>query len=206
MDSELLKALKKIQALASTGLFYTNDVYNKERFEEIDTISKQLLASMAGVSSQRIDGLVSDLAKGYATPRIDVRGALLRKDRILLVKELDGYWTLPGGFADVGLSGRENIEKEIVEEANLHTEAISVYSIRHKAKHDYDPDVRDFYKLFYLCEQTEPGEPKAGMETVDVGFFALDGLPPLSTARVLKEDIAAAFEYQKNTIRPAMFD
>ena len=174
MDSELLKALKRIQALASTGLFYTNDEYDKERFEEIDSISKQLLANMAGVSSERIEELVTSLAKGYATPRIDVRGALIRQNRVLLVKELDGFWTLPGGFADVGLSGRENIEKEIAEEANLQAIATSVYSIRHKAKHDYDPDVRDFYKLFYLCEQTELGELEAVMETVDVGFFALD--------------------------------
>jgi len=132
-----------------------------------------------------------------------VRGAVIRNDQILLVREAtDRLWTLPGGFAEVGCSPAENVEKEIWEEASIRAKAQSVYSIKHKAKHDYDPDVRDFYKIFFICESDEDN-PKPGDETTDVGFFRLEALPSLSTDRVLESDLVAAFQYLKDA-RPVM--
>jgi ADP-ribose pyrophosphatase YjhB (NUDIX family) len=75
---------------------------------------------------------------------VDVRGAVFEKERVLLVREASGgLWTLPGGFADVGMSPSENVVKEIWEEASLRVDAKAVYGIRHKAKHEYDPTARE---------------------------------------------------------------
>ena len=87
---------------------------------------------------------------------------------------------MPGGYADVGLSASENVAKEISEEANIEVVARSLYSVRHKAKHAYSQDARDFYKFFFLCEQTDDADPTPGLETSDVGFFPLSKLPALS--------------------------
>ncbi|HEX8526144.1 NUDIX domain-containing protein, partial [Allosphingosinicella sp.] len=149
----------------------------------------------------------SDFAQGYATPKVDVRGALIEGDWILLVRERsDGRWTLPGGFADVGLSAAQNVEKEMLEEAGLAVSARALYGVRHKAKRDYEPDARDFYKLFFLCERSGRGDPRAGAETLDARFFPRNALPELSLARVLESDIDAAFAFKAGALGGAVFD
>jgi len=146
-----------------------------------------MLAQLGNVPLERISGLVPDFAQRYSTPMIDVRGAVIDGERILLVREAtDGCWALPGGYADIGLSAAENIVKEIREEAGLTVTARALYSVTHKAKGLYRPDVRDFYKLYFLCERVDQLAPTAGFETTEVGFFALDDLPPLSRGRTMK--------------------
>jgi ADP-ribose pyrophosphatase YjhB (NUDIX family) len=147
-----------------------------------------MLAELGNVPVERISSLVSDFARGYMTPKVDVRGAVIEGREVLLVQEKsDGLWTLPGGFADVGRSAAENVVKELREEAGLTVSARNLYSVRHKAKQPYDPDARDFYKLFFLCDRIDATEPCSGSDTTDVGFFPLDRLPKLSRGRVGRE-------------------
>jgi ADP-ribose pyrophosphatase YjhB (NUDIX family) len=198
---------KRLQGIASTGIHFSRHSYDKERYEEVASIAHEMLASLANVPISRIQGLVSDFAKGYATPKVDVRGALFREDKILLVKEAsDGCWSLPGGFADIGKSASENIEKEIWEEATLKVKAKALYGIRHKAKHDYEPDARDFYKLFFLCQRIDDADPMPGLETSQVNFFGRDELPPLSKGRTVETDITAAFAFKEDPHALALFD
>lgn len=207
MENRWLACAKRLQSIASTGLHFSRDEYDKERYEEIATIANDMLSLLGNVPVSRIQSLVSDFAKGYATPKVDVRGAVFEKERVLLVREVsDGLWTLPGGFADVGMSPSENVVKEIREEASLRVDAKAVYGIRHKAKHEYDPDARDFYKLLFLCENVDGSRPKPGLEIAEVGYFSLEELPPLSTDRVLEKDIAAAFAFKDNPDRLVLFD
>ena len=207
MEDAWLQWAKRLQSVASTGLHYSKDDFDKERYREIASIANQMLAALGNVPVQRIQGLVSDFAEGYATPKIDVRGAVIENDKVLLVKEVsDGLWTLPGGFAEVGASPGENVVKEIWEEATIEVSANAVYGIRHKARHEYDPDARDFYKLFFLCDKLSAANPMPGPEVTDVGFFGLDELPPLSTSRVLEKDIAAAFRFRSDPRRQPVFD
>ncbi|MFQ5610344.1 MAG: NUDIX hydrolase, partial [Woeseiaceae bacterium] len=184
MENSWLSWAKRLQSLASTGLNYSTADFDKERYDEIASIANQMLAALGDVPIERIQNLVPDFAQGYATPKVDVRGAVIENEQVLLVREAsDGLWALPGGFADVGSSPGENIVKEIREEASLDVIARAVYGIRHKARHEYDPDARDFYKMFFLCESCDGATPEPGAEVTDVGFFGLDDLPPLSTSR-----------------------
>src|SRR5580658_934841 len=112
METLWLTWAKRLQGIASTGIHFARDPYDKERYEEVASIAQEMLATLANVPVSRIQGLVSDFAKGYATPKVDVRGALFSEDKILLVREAsDGCWALPGGFADIGKSPSENIER-----------------------------------------------------------------------------------------------
>ena len=108
--------------------------------------------------------------------------------------------------SDVGYSAAQNIEKEVWEEAGLRVSARRLYGVRHKAKQPYAPDARDFYKMFFLCERTDASAPRAGIETVEAGFFKLDNLPALSTGRIIESDIHAAFAFVSDEHRPALFD
>lgn len=207
MEDLWLSWAKRLQSLASTGLHFCNAKYDAERYQEIGDIANAMLASLGSVPIARIVALVPDFAQSYATPLVDVRGAVFRDDRILLVREaVDGLWTLPGGYADVGVSAGENVVKEVWEEATLRVQAKSLYAVRHKARHAYDADVRDFYKLFFLCEAPAGQEARPGPETSEVGFFSAYALPPLSTGRVIAEDIEMAFAHRRNPAAPIHFD
>lgn len=207
MENLWLSRAKRLQAIASTGLHFSKDEFDRERYEEVAEIANAMLADLANVPIARIHGLVSDFGKGYATPKVDVRAALIEDNKVLLVREKsDGRWTLPGGFADIGRSASENVVSEIHEEAGVKARTTHLYNVRYKAKGPYDPDVRDFYKLFFLCERSGEMAPKAGNETTEVGFFAPDDIPELSRGRVLESDILAAFAFKAGTQRLTTFD
>jgi ADP-ribose pyrophosphatase YjhB (NUDIX family) len=207
MEDQWLKWAKRLQAIASTGLHFNKDDFDRERYQEIAVIAHSMLASLGNIPIERIEGLLSDFAKGYATPKIDVRGAIIEDGKVLLVRERsDGLWTLPGGFAEVGLSATENVIKEIREEAGIQASVTGLYSVRHKAKQAYEPDIRDFYKMFFLCRRVDESLPEPGPEIMDAAFFTLDGLPQLSKGRVIETDIEAAFVFHENPERRAVID
>lgn len=208
MEDQWLAWAKRLSALAETGRHYTRDGYDAERYVEIARIAHSMLSELGSRPIERIEGLVSDAARGYSTPKVDVRAAVLRSDRVLLVREAsDGLWTLPGGFADVGFSPIENACKEVREEAGIDVRVLCLYGVRHKARHAYRPDVRDFYKLFYACEPTSDAMPVAdGAETLDAAYFSLDALPELSTGRVITPDVEAAFRFDRETRTPLFLD
>ena len=187
---------KRLHALAGSGLHFGASDFDKERYAEISDISREMLAALGSSTPERIADLFPQHGKGYSTPQIDVRGAVFDADaQILLVRERsDGLWTLPGGYADVGLSAAENVVKEIAEEANLTTRVARLYALKHKVKHPYDADSRDFYKLFFLCEMTPgPQLPAPGAETDGAAFFPRRALPEQSTGRIIGVDIEHAY-------------
>lgn len=211
MDSNLepiwLSFAKRLHAIASTGEHFTAHVYDRERYSEIGAIASQMLASLAHTPVERIPELFPSYAKGYATPQVDVRGAIFRDGKILLVQEAsDGRWTLPGGYAEVGLSLTQNVIKEIQEEAGLDARVVRLLGIRHKAAHAYKPDIRDFYKVFFLCECDQDAQPQSGVETTEAGFFSVDALPPLSTGRTIEKDILAAMDARQSSRFQVFFD
>ena len=194
-----LARIKSLHAIASTGLFFGASEYDKERYAEIGEIAQAMLSDLTTLPLEVVAHAIPDYGQGYATPQVDVRGAVFQSDKILLVQEKsDQRWTLPGGYADVGLSAAENIVKEIQEEAGVSVKVTKLYAIRHKAKHPYEPDIRDFYKFFFLCRQVDEQPVKAGHETMDAKYFALGQLPTLSTGRVLEADLHLARHHLDN--------
>lgn len=207
MEPIWLTYAKRLQAIAATGLSYKPHVFDQERYEEVAEIAARMMAELGQVPLAALQAGLDRPGDGHVTPKIDVRGAVIREGRILLVQEeCDGLWTLPGGYADVGLSGGENVAKEVWEEAGLRVRASRLYALRHKARHEYQPDHREFYKLYYLCEETEVLTPQVGPETSDVGFFAPDALPPLSRGRTIEGSISAAFAALADPGRAVEFD
>jgi len=208
MESSWLSYAKRIQSIADTGMTFATDDFDKERYQELADIGNKMLAELGNVPIERIENLLGDLGNGYATPKVDVRGAVVNNNKILLVREkTDGLWALPGGYADSGLSASQNVKKEISEEAQIDVTVTSLYAIKHKAQHDYAPDVREFYKLFFLCKQNdERVMATPGMEVSDVDFFSFSQLPPLSTGRVNLNDIETAFAASAGKLAKVLFD
>ena len=207
MENQWLAYVKRLEAIASTGLFFGESDFDKERYEEIHAIAMDMMASLGKVPIKQLNGLIDDSGTGYVTPKIDVRAAIIQSNEILLVQEeLDGLWTLPGGYADLGISGADNIIKEVWEEASIEVKTTKLYGVFHKAKHHYDQDIRDFYKMFFLCEQVGDSLPAPGMETKAVGYFNPNKLPPLSKGRIIEEHIQLAFRHMNDQKLPTDFD
>lgn len=207
MEDQWLTYAKRLQAIAATGLHFTGEDYDRERYEEVDEIATEMMAHLADRPVTQLAGLLPRPSEGYANPRIDVRAAVFRNDGLLMCKEkTDDLWSMPGGYADVGHSAGENVVKEVWEETGLRVSATRIYAVLHKARRPYPPDVRDFYKLFFLCETRDDAPPVPGPEVHEVGFFSRHDVPPLSVGRVSDEDIALAFQVLENPDLPLVFD
>ena len=196
---------QRIQAIAQTGLTYATSPYDLERYRELSAIA----ASMsAGPEPERIT-LAAELfaaSHGYATPKVDVRAAVFQDNRLLLVREReDSCWTLPGGWAEVGQSAAESVEREVVEESGYIVKAMKLLACWDRNKHPHPAIPFHAYKLVFRCELLG-GSPRATSETIAVGFFAEDQIPALSLTRTLPEQIRFVFQRLRDPGAPTAFD
>jgi ADP-ribose pyrophosphatase YjhB (NUDIX family) len=189
-----LDLARRLLALSQTGLHFCQEEYDRERYREIADIGAQLLASESNLSAEELQKvwLVED---GYATPKIDVRGAIFRENEVLLVRErVDGKWTLPGGWADVNDTPSYAVEKEIAQESGFTARAVKLAAVFDRNKHNHPAFMFHVWKMFFICEITG-GEARGSYETTGVEFFPLDALPNLSTGRTTEAQIRRVHEH-----------
>lgn len=201
----VLDLSRRLLALSQTGLHFTQEEYDRERYREMAQIASELLALESNLSPEQLRAtwMVED---GYATPKIDVRGAVFRDDQVLMVKErVDGKWTLPGGWADVNDTPSRAVEKEIEQESGFTARAVKLAAVLDRNLHNHPKFLFHVWKMFFICEITG-GSARPSDETSDVGFFPLDALPPLSLGRTTPAQIARMFEHHAHPDWPADFD
>jgi ADP-ribose pyrophosphatase YjhB (NUDIX family) len=203
----ILQWARKVQAIAQNGLEFTQDPFDRERFEQLQQLVATILSSEVGISSAQLQGLwVGD--EGYATPKVDVRGAVFDQDEVLLVRERsDGKWTLPGGWVDVGDSPASAVEREIREESGYLAKAVKLAALfdKNNPAHGHPPSILHIFKLFFLCEITG-GTATLSNETDGVDVFQVNSLPPLSIGRTTQSQIARLYEHHLNRSLPTDFD
>ncbi|MEP4531780.1 MAG: NUDIX hydrolase [Cyclobacteriaceae bacterium] len=181
-NKTILDYLIRVQAMAKTGLTYARDSYDIERYEELTELTNELLAEQSNLELEDI-ALHFEKLDPYPTPKVDVRGVILREGKILLIKEKsDQKWAMPGGWADVGISPSENVVKEVWEESGLEVKVERLLAVWDKMKHEHPADLNHVYKLNFLCTSTG-GAPKPGHEALAVDFFDPENLPELSLMR-----------------------
>ena len=142
---------------------------------------------------------------GYATPKIDVRGAVVHEGKILLIQErMDECWAMPGGWADLGNAPASVAEREVWEESGYRVKAEKVVAVI-DANRIEPLEFYHAYKIIFLCKLIG-GEPKTSHETMAVDFFDLNDLPPLSIYRTNEEMLLEVFAHVKDPSRPTAFD
>jgi ADP-ribose pyrophosphatase YjhB (NUDIX family) len=206
MEPNWLKWAKQLAALAQDGLAFSENAYDIERYEQMRGIAAEMMAEGFDLEKKSVINLL-EREEGYATPKVDVRGAAFRDGKILLVREaLDGGWTLPGGWADPCQSPTEAVVREIFEESGFEARAIKLAAVYDRSSHPHLPAIPfHIYKLFFICEITG-GQAKESHETTGVQFFAEDNIPELSISRTLPFQIARMFEHRRNPALPTDFD
>ncbi len=175
---QLLAYAQRLQALAQTGLAFTTNAYDRERYEELRAISVRLLAEL---TDEPVDKIIRVFAseEGYATPKVDVRAVVLREGpEVLLVREKvdDGRWTLPGGWADIGYSAFEMAAKEVQEETGLLVKPVRLLALFDKRKHAHPPQPWYTYKAFIQCEVQGGAIVQDTQETSGARWFRADAV------------------------------
>lgn len=189
MSMRFLTQARRLLAIAQTGLHYATSDFDKERYDEIRKIAHDQLAEIASSDAEQVAQLFA-FESGYANPKLDVRCAVFDDaGRILLVREMaDGLWSLPGGWADVGVSPATNAAKEVREESGFTVDIVRLLAVWDMNAHAHPPSVFHIWKLVFLGRIVAEGQV-LGSETSEVGFFELDALPALSLGRILPEQI-----------------
>lgn len=194
----------ELQSLAQAGLTYGKDVYDRERYERIREISAEMLAYKADISLEKVKELFCDEV-GYQTPKLDTRAAIFQEDKILLVKENNGTWSLPGGWVDVNVSVKENTIKEVKEEAGLDVIADKIIAVQDRAKHNLPVYAYGVCKIFVLCTVIG-GQFEPNIETTETCYFAEDDLPELASEKNNEEQIQMCFRAYRDKNWETMFD
>ena len=198
----------KLAALAQDGLTYGADEYDLDRYRQMSRLAAELLSVVSG---RPADELAMELGRdvGYATPKIEVRGVLFDEDeRVLLMREkIDGRWSVPGGWADPGDAPSVAVTREILEESGYPSSAVKLISCWDRELQGNPPPLLvHVYKLFFLCRRDGAVQPPAALETLDVGWFGLDELPPLSLGRVNHWQLERALAHHRDPSLPTEFD
>ena len=194
----------KLQSIAQAGLFYGKDEFDKERYEQIRNIAAEMISYKSEISEDKVKDLFCS-ETGYQTPKIDTRAAIFENGKILLVKEKDGRWSLPGGWADVDISATENVIKEVREEAGLTVTADMVIAVQDREKHNRPVYAYKVCKIFYLCSVTG-GTFEANIETTESQYFGISELPELAEEKNSREQIEMCFAAYHSENWKTMFD
>ncbi len=195
---------QELQFLAQAGLTYTKDEFDKERFERIREISAEILSYKSGLSIEIVQDLFCN-ETGFQTPKLDTRAAIFKDDKILLVKERDGRWSLPGGWVDVCESIKSNTEKEVKEEAGLDVIARKLIAVQDRNKHNVPLYVYGVCKAFVLCDVIR-GEFTPNIETIESRYFSIGEIPSLAEEKNNIEQVKMCFDAYQNDEWETQFD
>jgi len=186
--SSLLTSQRAMLALIQSGLAYTTDPFDQDRYQKLQTLLIQQMATTSNLSVATLTTMLTQ-DTGYVTPKLDVRGLIRHGNQLLLVQDIKTkLWALPGGFADVGYTPTENVAREVWEETGRHVNVQGLLTIFDTALRVDIPQPFQYYKLVFDCEITD-GHFEPNIEVAQTAYFTLDNLPPLSKNRTTKEQL-----------------
>jgi ADP-ribose pyrophosphatase YjhB (NUDIX family) len=195
-------------ATAQTGLAYTPNPHDKERYEALRRLGARILAAHTGADHTRIEALFAG-ESGYATPKVGVRGAVFDPEgRLLLVREAvdNDRWTLPGGWAEVNQTPAQSVAREVFEESGYHARPLKLAAVWDRARQAHPPALHSVVRLFFVCA-LEGGEARTSLETSGHGWFHEAEVPSdLSLGRTLPHHITRMFAHWREPGLPTEFD
>lgn len=195
---------REIFSMSQAGLTYSQNEFDIERYKRLQEITAEMIESQSGLSKESALESFS-MQAGYATPKIDVRGAVVRDNKILLIQErMDGRWAMPGGWADLGNAPASVAEREVWEESGYHVKAEKVVAVI-DANRIEPMEFYHAFKIIFLCTLIG-GEPQVSHETMAVDFFDMNNLPPLSLYRTDESMLREVFAHIQDPNRRTAFD
>ena len=184
--TDFAKALQRMLAITDTGLTYTKDPFDHERYEDLRQILSSVLQNKTELDQEELTAIFQQ-SGSYATPLMDVRAWIVQDQKICLVRgQGEDTWALPGGFGEVGYSPKENIRKEVQEETGFSVEVGSLLAVFDTNR--FQLQNKQYAKFVFDCQLLD-GRFQENQEVVELGFFDIANLPPLSEKRITKEQM-----------------
>lgn len=157
--SDFVKYLQRMIALTDTGLTFTKDPFDRERYEDLRSLLSEMLNQGSDLDVEEVAEVLKPTS-AYATPLMDVRAWIVEDEKICLVRgQGEDSWALPGGFGEVGYSPTR-----------------------------FQLQSKQYAKFVFECKLLD-GQFQENQEIADLQFFAIDQLPNLSEKRITKEQI-----------------
>ena len=183
---DFAKAVQRMLAITDTGLTYTKDPYDHERYEDLRQILWSVLQEQTEFNQEELTAIFQP-SGSYATPLMDVRAWIVQDQKICLVRgQGEDTWALPGGFGEVGYSPKENIRKEVQEEAGFSAEVGSLLAVFDTNR--FQLQNKQYAKFVFDCQLLD-GQFQENQEIAELEFFDIKKLPPLSEKRITKEQM-----------------
>ncbi|VJM21242.1 MutT/nudix family protein [Streptococcus pneumoniae] len=183
--SDFVKYLQRMIALTDTGLTFTKDPFDRERYEDLRSLLSEMLNQGSDLDAEEVAEVLKPTS-AYATPLMDVRAWIVEDEKICLVRgQGEDSWALPGGFGEVGYSPTENILKEI-EETGFKAKVERLLAVFDTNR--FQLQSKQYAKFVFECKLLD-GQFQENQEIADLQFFAIDQLPNLSEKRITKEQI-----------------
>lgn len=181
-DHDLLRWSETLAGIARTGLGFSDNLYERERFEEVLKVAADIRVA-AGLELEA-EVLVEEWLRtvgrgvpGYVTPKVAV-GAVVGNDdgQILLIQRADsGVWLYPTGWADVGYSASEVAAKEVYEETGIEVEPTRLIAVLDGLRLGFTRV--PLYSVVFHCRAVGGVLQRHPLETRDAGWFSEHELP-----------------------------
>lgn len=216
---DLVRWSEALAGIARTGIGFTQNLYERERYEEVLHVAADIKAAADEALEVRREQdhfvqewmeSVGEGVPGYVTPKIAV-GAIVGNDagEILLVRRPDsGVWLYPTGWADVGYSASEVAMKEVHEETGIECEPVQLLGVVDGQRMGFSRF--GMYMLLFHCRPVGGSLQGHPLETSGVGWFAADALPdptagadwwgPMAFAAINGQSGAASFDAPRDPV------
>ena len=189
LEAQLARWSESLAAIARTGLAFTQNLYERERYEEVLHVAADIKAAFEESTELRRErghfvqewmDNIGEGIPGYVTPKVAI-GAIVGNDagEILLVKRApSGVWLYPTGWADVGYSAAEVVVKEVREETGIEAEPVQLLGVVDGMRLGFTKF--GMYMLLFHCRATGGELNPHPLETDGCGWFAKDQLPQVT--------------------------
>jgi ADP-ribose pyrophosphatase YjhB (NUDIX family) len=209
MTEKWLEWARKLQSLAQSGLAYSQNTFDRERYEALNRVAAEIVAESSGLPADQVQAIfgAQNGPAQYPTPKVDVRAAAFQDGQVLLVQEMldGGRWTLPGGWMDMGDTPGGAAAREFREETGYEVRVTKLAAVYDRDRHGHPAYYFSILKMFFVCELSG-GEARTSSETGASAFFLVDQLPELSIPRVTAEEIQMLYQHHLQPELPTEFD
>lgn len=169
--ARLTEIADDLRAIATNGLCWAANEYDKARYEKILSLAAELLSMADTRDADEIErAFRGDLS--VRTPFVGVEAAIFNDaGRLLLVQRADNAkWCIPGGAADVGESPSGVAVREAWEETGLQVQAVRLIGVYDSRLTKKLPGPVHLYHLLFLCRKTG-GDLALSNETIAYNYF-----------------------------------
>jgi ADP-ribose pyrophosphatase YjhB (NUDIX family) len=178
MIVDALPLLEQLKAIASLGLHYSKDVYDRGRYEQIMKLVEEYYGHALEMPPSEVHAqFQTQLSQLSISPVVGADAAIFDQDgKILLMKRVDNSkWCLPCGLVEAGESPEQGAIREAREETGLEVKILELVGVYTRLP-NIEYGLYSLVSMVYLCEVTG-GSLQRSHEDLGLQYWKLEEVP-----------------------------